>query len=168
MADGQYIINDHLVIVGSKSLRITSSASPFSISTTQSFGDLSAYSGVSSGTPTTGTVGVWVYLQANEITGITLRIGSSSGNYTEIAGVKTISDAFDVQDGWNYFVFRLKNGTTTGTPVWTAVAYARIQVASSAVPIVVMDYLTIGKGDIIGLNGLDERKTLFTIATTTF
>lgn len=168
MADGSYIINDHLVIVGSKSLRIVASASPFSLANTTSMGDLHTYTGQNSGHPTTGTVGLWVYMQSGEITSVTLRLGSSASNYTEIAGVKTYTDGTDTQDGWNYFVFRLKNGTETGTPNWTAVSYTKLTFTSATTPTCVIDYLTIGTGDEIGLNGLGERITNYTVTTTTY
>ena len=168
MPSGSYTINDHLVIVGSKSLKLVASASPFSILNTTSMGDLSAYTGAASGNPTTGTVGVWLYLQSGELTSVTLRIGSSASNYTEIAGVKTYTDSTDVQDGWNYWVFRLKNGTETGTPNWTAVSYIRLAFVSPTTPTCIVDYLTIGTGDGIGLNGLGARITDYTATTTTY
>jgi len=169
MPSGSYNINDSLVLVGSKSLRVVASAATFSILTTQSFGDLSAYTGAASGAPAEGTVGLWVYQQANEITSITLRIGSGASDYTEIAGVRTYTDGTDQQDGWNYWVFRLKNGTETGTPAWNAVDYLRIEIVSTRADMTcVMDYLTIGDGDEIGLNGLGSRMTTYTETTTTY
>jgi hypothetical protein len=169
MPSGSYNINDSLVLVGSKSLRIVASAATFSIVTTQSFGDLSAYTGAASGAPSEGTVGLWVYQQANEITSITLRIGSGASDYTQVAGVITYTDGTDQQDGWNYWVFRLKNGTETGTPAWNAVDYLRVEIVSTRADMTcVMDYLTIGDGDEIGLNGLGERLTTFTETTTTY
>lgn len=169
MPSGTYDINDHLVLVGSKSLRIVASASPFSIMNTTNWGNLSAYTGQNSGHPTTGTIGLWVYLQAGEITTITLTIGSSASNCVDVAGVKTYTDSFDTQDGWNYFVFRLKDHTNVvGTPDWTATDYTKIAFTSSTTPTCVIDYLTIGTGDEIGLNGLGERVTDYTTTTTTY
>ena len=156
-------------LVGAKSLKITSSAGTFNISTTQSFGDLSTYTGVGSGAPTSGIVGLWINVAAtNAITSTTLRIGSNSSNYTEIAGVKTYTDAFGLETGWNYFVFRLKNGATTGTPNWASVAYERFAFASASTPVIYADYNTIGKGNLIGVNGLGDRRTQYTVTTTTY
>ena len=156
-------------IVGSKSLKLTSSASPFSILTTQSFGDISAYTTVGSGSPPTGTIGLWVYGSATDaFTAISLKIGSSASDYTQISGVKTFTNAFDLQVGWNYFIFRLKNGATTGTPDWTAVDYAQVSITSSGTPVVYVDYFTVGSGDVIGLNGLGDRSTVYSSTTTTY
>jgi hypothetical protein len=165
---GTFDINDSLVLVGSKSLKAVASASTFSIATTQSFGDLSTYTGVGSGAPTSGTVGIWVYCASGEITSVTLRMGSSSINYSEVAGVKTYTNGTDTQDGWNYFVFRLTNATTTGTPVWTAVAYARIQAVSTTTPTVIFDYFAIGTGNVIGLNGMGDRRTDYQLYSVTY
>lgn len=141
-----------------KSLKLVASASPFNVSTTQSFGNLSAYSGVSAGAPSTGTLGVWIYCTVgDEISSITLRVGSGASDYTEVAGVKKPTGTFGINQGWNYYVFRLKDGATTGTPDWTAVDYVRIVFASSGTPTIYADYFTIGTGDIIALNGLGYR-----------
>ncbi|VVB59064.1 Uncharacterised protein [Candidatus Anstonella stagnisolia] len=151
-------------IVGAQSLKLTSSASPFNIASTTSLGDLSAYTGAASGTPASGTCGIWVYAAAdNAITSATLRIGSTSSNYTEVAGVKayTINNGsaagFTCNTGWNYFVFRLVNGATTGTPVWTSVAYARVSFVSAGTPVIYCDYFSIGSGNVIAQNGLGSR-----------
>jgi hypothetical protein len=169
MPTGSYVINDSLVIVGAKSLKLTASAATFSILSTQSFGNLSAYTGQNSGSPTSGTVGLWIYCASGELASVTLRIGSGASDYSQIAGVKTYSDSTDVQDGWNYWVFRLKNAAETGTPDWTAVDYTRIEIVSTRADAqMVLDYLTIGTGDEIGLNGLGERVTTYTETTTTY
>lgn len=153
-------------IVGAKSMKLVASASPFSAASTTSLGDLSSYMGANSGQPLTGTLGVWVYgAVGNEITSVTLRVGSSSGNYAEVVGVKTYTDAFDLQAGWNYFVFRMKNSTPTGTPNWTSVAFTKITFASGGTPTIYADYYTIGTGDIIAANGLGDRRKLYTTTT---
>ena len=150
--------------VGAKSMRIISSATSWTISTTLAMGNLSAYTGVSTGHPSSGTVGLWIYCTANtDITAISLRIGSSSGNYTVVSGVKpyTLSTGtaagFTCRAGWNYYVFILKNGTETGTPNWASVAYAYVAFTGTNGVTNYADYLTIGTGDSIGLNGLGER-----------
>lgn len=143
---------------GVKSMKLVSSASPFLALTTQSFGNLSAYTTVNSGAPPTGTLGIWAYCTlGTELTSVTLRIGSSSSDYTEVAGVKPYSGVFSLIAGWNYFVFRLKNGATAGTPDWTAVDYTRLRLVSTSTPTIYMDYFTIAKGDIIALNGMGRR-----------
>jgi hypothetical protein len=163
-----YYVNDSLVLVSSKSLKLVASATTFSVLNTTSMGNLSAYTGANSGAPPHGTIGLWVYLQAGEITSITLRIGSAASAYTEIAGIKTYTNNTVQEDGWNYFVFKLVNGATTGTPDWTAVDYIRLQFVSPTTPTIVLDYLTIGTLDTIGLNGLGSRITTFTDTTTSY
>ena len=153
-------------ITGAKSMKLVASAAPFSASSTQALGNLSAYTGASSGAPVTGTLGAWVYCTAGtEITGVTLQVGSDSSNYSQVAGVKTFTDAFDLQAGWNYFVFRLKDSTPTGTPNWAAVAFAKLTFASSGTPTIYADYFTIGTGDDIANTGMDDRRTLYSTTT---
>lgn len=136
------------------------------INTTQSFGDLSSYSGTASGAPTTGTLGLWIYATtASDISAVTLKLGSDGSNYTSITGIKTYTNVFDLQSGWNYFVFRLSGGTTTGTPVWTATDYADIIVTVTGALTFYADYFTIGIGNIIALNGIGDRRTTYTVTT---
>jgi len=160
--------------VGSKSLKVTSSATTWSIVTAQSFGDLSAYTGAASGTPSTGTLGVWLYAaNTTDVTSVTLRVGSSASDYSEVAGVKpytTLAGAaagFTLLAGWNYYVFRLVNATTTGTPVWTAADYARLAFVGTSGADVYLDYLTIGDGNVIALNGVGTRTEEIGYATVT-
>ena len=143
-------------LVGSKSAKMVANSTPFSISTTQSFGDLSAYSGAASGAPITGTLGIWVYLAAaTAIQSVSLKVGSSASNYTQVSGVK--GGYASKIAGWNYYVFKLKDGSTVGNPNWTAVSYAFLNFVSSVPPTIYADYFTIGKGDSIALNGIGRR-----------
>jgi hypothetical protein len=133
-------------IVGNKSLKITSLNPTFAISTTQSFGDLSGYTGVSSGRPAHGTIGLWVCVgNSNHLSEIILQIGSDSSNFLSIKGARTCTDKFELEKGWNYVVFRLKNGTTTGTPDWTEVDYARFIFSGSEGIDIYVNYITIKK-----------------------
>jgi hypothetical protein len=156
------------IMSGVKSLKVTASTSPFSITSTQTFGDLSAYTTVASGQPTSGTVGLWIFCAAGEVTSATLRIGSSASDYAEVAGVMPYPGTYSTVDGWNYVVFRLKNSTVTGTPSWAAVDYAKITFTSGTTPVLNVDYFTIGYGDVIGLNGLGDGHTIYSTETETF
>ncbi len=152
--------------VGSKNMKLVASASPFSTESSQSLGDLSAYTEVASGAPSSGTVGIWVYCTVGtEITSATLRIGSGSSDYSEVASVAPFDDAFTLYPGWNYLVFRLVGSATTGTPDWTSVAYARVEFESASTPTLYCDYFTIGSGDSIALNGAGYRYVLIDYAT---
>ena len=139
---------------------------------TNSLGDLSAYTGVSSGTPTKGCVGLWVYqININDISAITLRIGSSPSNYLTVTGVPYVSYvSLSTVSGWVYYTFPLISGTPTGTPNWTSVAHTYVSfTAGIGSGSIYLDYLTISKSNLIGLNGLgDRRGTGNTYFTTTY
>lgn len=152
--------------VGDKNMKLVASSSPFSTLSAQSLGDLSAFTEVASGAPSSGTCGIWVYCTVGtEITSATLRIGSSASDYTEVASVAPFDGAFTLHAGWNYLVFRLVNGSETGTPDWTAVDYVRIEFESASTPTIFCDYFTIGSGDSIGLNGAGYRYVLIDYST---
>lgn len=143
------------------------------ISSTQSLGDLSTETGVSSGTPSQGTVGVWLYVtDSADVTSMSLKIGSSASDYSQISALEygsstTFGDeTFTLRDGWNYLVFRFNNGTITGTPDWTAVDYVEFTLnrgVSSGT--LYLDYFTISKNNNIGLNGLGRRYTTYASTT---
>ena len=154
---------------GSVNLAWTTSGSNYILWNSTSFGDLSAWTGVSSGTPNMGCVGLWIYqVSAGDITTVILRIGSTSSNYMEVTGTPcSVGVTLGVNTGWMYYVFPLASGSKTGTPVWTTTAYAQLElggtVASSNAS---FDYLTIGKSNTLGLNGLGDRRSALTIVAT--
>ncbi|MFW5889463.1 MAG: hypothetical protein ACOCUD_03685 [Bacillota bacterium] len=135
---------------------------------TQSFGDISNYTGVNSGTPSQGTVGLWVYVTtATDIEEINLKLGSSASDYIEMsalayASVNGYSNwnnlSFTLQEGWNYLLFDLDNGTKTGNPDWTSCEYALFEINFSGNATIYFDYFTISKSNYIGLNGFGTRK----------
>jgi len=130
--------------------------------------DISGSTGVSSGTPTHGTVGLWLYATTgSKITSVTLKLGSSLSNYMLMNGktyaqYNSLTGSFSLQDGLNYLVFDLPTGTKTGTPVWTANNYAVITIITNAATDATFDYLTVSLNDDIGLNGLGDRTTNWT------
>jgi len=138
------------------------------LTSTQSFGDISAYTGQSSGTPSQGTIGVWLYVSiASDVTSISLKLGSSVSDYTNMTGVGYASVdgynnwgnlSFSLQAGWNYLLFDLDGGTETGTPDWTACDYASFDIAFAGNTTVYLDYFTVSKSNFIGLNGVGSRK----------
>lgn len=157
-----------VVIVGSKSMRILPTTTSPSVNSTQSLGDLSAYSGVSSGTPTSGTIGLWIFVaDATSMSAApVLQIGSSNANYVQVTGQRTYTNGTDWQAGWNYWVFPLINGTKTGTPVWTSVAWTKFSFSPANLTTFWCDYYTIGKGNQIGNNGFGGRRTVYQTTTT--
>ncbi len=174
--------NTTYIQVGSYSLKCdwTGGTGDASIlDSTTSLGDLSAYTGQSSGTPSQGTVGLWVYLAAaTDLTGdITLKIGSGASNYTETTGREyTSSNVYGLEiatwvTGWNYVMFDLDGGSETGTPDWTAVDYVNIEFnTNTASGTLYVDYLTISKSNYLGLNGAggDRRGAEVTEFTVTY
>lgn len=130
--------------------------------------DLSGEVGVSSGTPSRGTFGFWVYTATPaSVTEIRLRIGSSASDYKEYIGkqyaYKVAGDtgAFGVDSAQLTLVLFDANvvDATAGAINWTAVTHfqARWTIASAAN--MTFDYSTASKGDIISLNGLGDRMT---------
>lgn len=166
-------------LVGSKCMSSTrADTSAHVLTSTNNYGDISTYTGASSGAPTKGTVGLWIARSSPSADAtVTLRIGSDSSNYTEVTGrlyyrdldygsesttIRQVEDA----DEYFYLVFRLLEGITTGTPNWTACDYTRLSITGGGG--LVLDYLTISKSNYIGLNGLGERKTVVSVFDTTY
>jgi len=122
------------------------SATPNSIQSTQSYGDLSFYTGVNTGTPIQGTIGIWLRFDDASAFGlitnwIQLEIGSSSGNYAKYNGRNYASvDGYQnfgsltlttslVSGTWYYILFDLDSPiSVTGTPDWTAVAWSKLNI----------------------------------------
>ena len=152
------------------------------IDSTQSYGDLSTYTGAASGTPAQGTVGLW--LQFDSVSSfsvsagwLTLRLGSDASNYAlytarsyaSVNGYEnwgSLSLPTSLTAGiWYYMLFDLDApDSVTGTPDWTAVDYTRIRLDVDGVGTigdVYFDYFTISSSDYIGLNGLGDRRQSF-------
>lgn len=77
----------------------------------------------------TGSAFVYVYIPSTTtITSVSLRWGSSTSNYYS-ATATTTQDATAFVVGWNLLRFDWAGVTTTGTPVNTAINYARVTFA---------------------------------------
>jgi hypothetical protein len=76
-----------------------------------------------------GSVFVWAYIVTadSNITGVTLKIGSSSSNYYTRT-VTTTNEGIAFQQGWNLLRFDLNGITTVGTPVLTAGSFAALYI----------------------------------------
>lgn len=165
------------VRVASGSLAVTFSATGSrTLETSQSFGDISSYTGAASGTPVQGTCGVWWNSpNATAISAITLQLGSSASDYIECVGreYRTVdgysnwgSLVFGLNTGWNYYLFDLDSpSSTVGTPLWTACDYARFEWTVASTHTGYLDYFTVSSSNYIGLNGLGDR-SLTTSSTT--
>lgn len=88
--------------------------------------DLSAFTGVASGTPTKGSIPLWVKTSSfSSITSLTIRIGSSASDYIDVP--LTLRNTTD----WQYVFLPIAGITPTGTPVWTATDYVQIRVVET-------------------------------------
>lgn len=158
--------SDTQTIVDFDSLQfISATAQTGYITGTNSYGDLSDYTGVNNGTPTQGTCGLWIYLSAtDDVDYVKLRLGSSSSDYTECTAT---FKAGHVTTGWNYLTFDLDSAdVTTGTPDWTATDYTRIEIKVDNSSVTnYLAYLTISQSNNIGLNGLGYRYVQKTIVS---
>jgi len=161
-------------LVGSKSVKATwTTSGAHSITHVATLGDISAYTGASSGTPVKGTIGLWVYQSsANQLSDLVLKIGSSGSNYKQYSGtLSNPNKTLAADTGWMYVLFDLDNPSGgAGTPVWTSTAYCVISfTAVSASGNASFDYFTISKSNSIGLNGLGNRRDSWTtISTNTY
>jgi hypothetical protein len=73
-----------------------------------------------------GTQFLFVYLpSASSVTAVTLRWGSSSGNYYSVSTSVTQSNT-TFQNGWNLLAFPWTSATTTGSPDVTSITYVRV------------------------------------------
>jgi len=140
-------------------------------------GDLSAITGVSSGSPTKGTIGLWVYTpDASDISAMKLRIGSSSSDYKEYNAatyavkVGGIGSGFSLVDDLAvYVLFNLDSeDATAGTTDWENIDFLRIFWTVSAAGDATFDYITIWDNDTIGLNGIGNRAKQLSSTTTNY
>jgi len=116
--------------IGSKSMKIaiTYSTGTGTATKTTSIGDISSITGVSSGTPTGGTVSMKVRPNSlTDFTSITYKIGSSASDYAS----KTVTLSGLTEDTWSGFNIDLTDASITGTPDWTAVDYQQIVIVAT-------------------------------------
>lgn len=137
--------------------------------------DMSPMTGESSGTPSSGTIGLWIYATSGaSISEISLRIGSSASDYKSYiaktyAQMKSVTGSFSLQDGLNYLVFNLSSPDgTAGSIDWTDIDYCQILFTVTAGSNCTFDYLTASKNDYIGLNGLGDESRVTTWSETTY
>lgn len=87
--------------------------------------DLSSYKNLGAGF-------VWVYIPSSAVTAVVLRWGSTSSDYYSVTATAP-ADATAIRTGWNLFRFDWNGATQTGTPVDTAIDYARVTLTYSSV-----------------------------------
>ena len=106
------------------------------------------------------------------ISEIKIRIGNDSSNYKEYIAEtysqrNAVDDSFALDRGLTYLLFDLNSpDATLGSLDWTTIDYCSIIWTVTDAGGIVFDYLTAGKNNNIGLNGLGERAT--TLSSTTY
>jgi len=160
-----------IVLVGAKSGQLDYvAAGTHSITSTQTFGDVSTYTGTNSGTPSKGTAGVWINNDTSTITEVKLKLGSGASDYAYYTATIYGADlGADWQDDWTYLLFDLDDpDAVEGTPDWTACDYAVIEITLSSVAgTIYIDYFTISQSNLIALNGLGSRSMQLSTETLT-
>jgi len=155
----------------------TGNAGLGTMTSTPSSRDLSDYSGVSSGSASQGTIGLWIYIEDGDslkVSDIKVRVGNDSSNYIEldtlayksVDGYENWDDlSFELQNGWNYLVAQLPDGNITGTLNWTTIDYYQILTTFTENITVYYSYFTISESNYISAYGVGSRK--MTVSTTT-
>ena len=131
--------------------------------------DLSQETGVTGGTPVSGTFGFWAYMTTPaSITEMRLRIGSSSSDYKEYIGkqyaYKVAGDAVSFAIDTAQLTLVLFDATdvdaTAGAIDWTNITHFQARWAIASAGDITFDYSTASLGDVISLNGLGGRFTI--------
>lgn len=135
---------------------------------TTNLGDLSLYTGIVSGVPSQGRLGIhlktsdWDLITGNMIA----RFGSDNTNYMEYnaeshgfvySGTNTTGS---YHKGWGYYTFDLDSPTgSAGEPQWTATDYSNFRFEFQKAGSINLDYYTIASGNTIALNGVGDRRS---------
>jgi len=100
------------------------------------------------------------------ISSVTLRLGSDSSNYAEMTSRTYHSDLSgygsetqSFRNGKNLCLFDLDTATITGTPDWTAVAYARLEITFDEAAEIYIDFLSVSASNNISYVVMDTRTT---------
>jgi len=147
------------------------------IRNTQSQGNLTNVTGVSTGTPTRGTGGVWVHgTSGSIITSLNLRIGSSASDYVDVSGAVFADRVAHVESGFfltsgarSLVLFDLNDpATTAGTADWSAIDFTELRWGIVSGGSLTFDYLTVSRNDTISQTGLGARFTEKVSGTTVY
>lgn len=114
-------------------------AASFIANGTLTSSDVSTYTGVASGTPTGGKMTFRLECEdASKITTLKIGIGSDGSNYAEYT-----VPAAALASTWTSVTIDLTTGTVNGTPVWTALDWAQVQVTETGTSSISIDDLRI-------------------------
>lgn len=133
--------------------------------------------GVATGNPSRGTIGVWVYTTTpSSIADFALFIGNDVSNYRIYSGqqyswkVLGLESSFALQNGVRTLVLFDLDGSSinVGTVDWAAIDSVLLAWTSTAAGNLTLDYLTASRSNIISMNGLGDRRTTFRTDTYAF
>ena len=135
---------------------------------------LATVTGVGTGTPSRGTIGVWCYTSTpSSISALSLIIGNDSSNYHIYAGKQYAWGVYGQESSFalnnallTYVVFDLDApASVVGTVNWASIDYTNLAATVTAAGNITFDYLTASKSNVIGANGLGDRRTLYSTTT---
>lgn len=104
---------------------------------TKNYGDLSLFTGQSSGNPDAGSIKIWTYANSTaysnlqSTTALEFDIGSSGANM--ISFKRSKASTFN-ENNWKEVELNLTTGTVTGTPDWTAIDLSAIKLNETGSP----------------------------------
>lgn len=106
------------------SLRFNLTTGTGTLTKTISTANLTSYVGV-------GVAFLAVYIPSiTNLTSITLKLGSSSGNYYSVTSTAGFTGAWTVGN-WLLVPFDFSTASTTGTPNWASVSYCQVSIVAS-------------------------------------
>ncbi len=123
--DNPTVNSDALEGDNSANLGWTNSSGTATFTITPTASDISVHTGAASGTPTEGSLMLWIKgVDTSVITSLKVRIGSGASDYAEY-------DLTPDDNDWKYYSAKLKDGSITGTPDWTDVDYIQIRIVQT-------------------------------------
>ena len=142
--------SDYLEATNSGVFAWTFSGGTATWTATLSTQDLSDFVGVTTGTPTKGSMMVWAKASdVSKITSLKLKIGSSGANYITLTFTKPT-----VVGDWAYLKASFTSGVVTGTPNWASTSYAAIVIAQTGTASIKLNGLRVND---------DSSTTLFNV-----
>ena len=150
--------------IGTQGTKLTPDTAESTITNTSTSNDLHLVTGENSGTPSSGTAGLWCYAaDGSNITSLKLRLGSDSSNYNEYTADYYYTLTEPVDELLTLALFDLDDPTTeVGTVDWTGIDWLQILTTTASNEPVTFDYLTVSESNDISFCGAGARQTLFT------
>lgn len=117
--------------------------------------DFSDFSGASSGTPSEGSLMIWINpSDYTAISAITLKVGSDSSNYA------SFSLDLPTSNEWTYINVNLIDASITGTPDWTAIDYVEIIITQTSSSNILLNGLRVLSENSFTLYNVEDTPTI--------